>query len=91
MNVWSTRAQGHSLVVDDSRNEGQDEPARPARLGVTVAVLHMLPQQPSILFVHAHRLLQLVRLTPTVVQGSVEVLNLPQAVAPELQRIRAEP
>ena len=46
-------------------DEGQDEAAAAAHFAVVGAVLHMLPQQPGILLVHADRLLNQHRLTCT--------------------------
>ena len=44
------------FVVDDGRDEADDEAARAARLGVARAVVHVLPQQARVLLVQAHRL-----------------------------------
>ena len=46
-------------------DEGQNEAAAAAHFAMVGAVLHMLPQQPGVLLVHAHRLLDQHRLTCT--------------------------
>ena len=51
------------LVVDDGGHKGEDEAAAAAHFRMAVAVLHVLPQDPRILLVQAHRLLDLPRLT----------------------------
>ena len=77
------------LVVDHGGDEGDHEPARAPSLVVPVAVLHVLPQHAHVLLVHADRLLGDVRLASRVAEHRVEIADVPEAVAPELQRIRA--
>ena len=56
----------NAMAVETHRgDEGQDEAAAAAHFAVIGAVLHVLPQQPSILLVHAHCLLNQHRLTCT--------------------------
>lgn len=52
-----------ALVVDDCAGEGEDEAAGAAALGVSGAVLHVLPEHADVLLVQAHRLLHLPRVT----------------------------
>ena len=58
---------GHYAAAMETHrgDEGQDEAAAAAHFAVVGAVLHMLPQQPSILLVHADRLLNQHRLACT--------------------------
>src|SRR5215212_1119554 len=78
------------LVVRDGRVEGDDEAARAAYFGACYLV-HVLPQDSVVFLVDADGVLYDVRLALRVVEGGVEVRDLPEAVAPELQRGRHEP
>ena len=77
------------LVVDHGGDEGDHEPASAPSLVVPVAVLHVLPQHAHVLLVHADRLLGDVRRTLRVAEHRIEVADVTEAVAPELQRIGA--
>ena len=73
------------LVVRDGRVERDDEPAHPPRLRAG-ALVDVLPQHPVVLLVDADRVLDRVRLAARVVQDRVEVGDLAEAVAAELER-----
>lgn len=51
-----------SLVVDHSACEGKDKPPGPAALCVSIPVLHVLPEQSSVLLMEANRFFDLIRL-----------------------------
>ena len=65
LNSHQSRDDEAAAVEMYRGDEGQDEAAAAAHFAVIGAVLHMLPQQPSILLVHADRLLNQHRLTCT--------------------------
>ena len=73
------------LVVGHGRVHGDHEPAHPPHLGPVVGV-DVLPQHEVVLLVHADRVGDLVRLAGGVRQYCVEVADLAEAVAAELQR-----
>ena len=77
------------LVVGDGDVDGDHEPARAADLGA-LDVVDVLPQHAVVLLVDADRVRDHVRLAGRVVQDGVEVADLAQAVAAELERLRHE-
>ena len=77
------------LVVHHRGDERDHEPAGSASLVVPVAVLHVFPQHPHVLLVHANRLLDDVRLALRVAKRRVEVTDAAEAIAPQLQRVCA--
>eukprot|EP00951_Prasinocladus_malaysianus_P005026 scaffold35711_cov34-Prasinocladus_malaysianus.AAC.2 len=79
------------LVVDHRGNEAQDQHTRPAGLGMAVAVLHVLPQDPVVLLVHTDCFLHSKRLAIRVVEHPVKVMDVSEAVAAQLQRVGTEP
>jgi hypothetical protein len=64
--------------------EGDDQPAHPAHFGTGLGI-DVLPQHAVVLLVHADRARDVVRLARRVVQGGVQVADLAQAVAAELE------
>ena len=81
------------LVVADGRHRVDDEPPPATRLDVPGRVVGVLPQQPRVLLVQADRVGDPPRRAGMVGQVGVEVGDLAEAVAPELERVqaRAEP
>ena len=77
------------LVVGHGGVEGDDHPPRPADLRAGLLV-DVLPQHAVVLLVQADGVRDRVRLGPAVVQDGVDVGDVAQAVAPELQRRRHE-
>ena len=78
------------LVVRDGDVEGEHEPARPAHLGSDLGV-DVLPEDGVVLLVDADRLRDPVGLAARVVHDRVEVGDLAEAVAAELERRGHEP
>src|SRR5215472_1205872 len=75
------------LVVTDGGNRGKHQPARAPDLRLVGPKVGVLPEDPVVLFVHADRVLDRLRLAVVVVDDGVEVMDLPQAVAAELQTV----
>jgi len=73
------------LVVGHCDVRRDHQPARAAHLGPCLGV-DVLPQDRVVLLVQADRIRDRVRLAPGVVQHRVEVDDLAEAVAAELQR-----
>ena len=78
------------LVVRHGRVEGEDQPPAPAHLRPGDLV-HVLPEDGVVLLVDADGVLDGVGLAGGVVEDRVEVGDLAQAVAAQLQRGRHEP
>lgn len=69
------------LVIHHRRQKADDQPPRPPGLRVACSVIHVLPQQPNILFVHANRLPEHHRRPLPVIEDGIEILDRPQAIA----------
>mmetsp|Transcript_29671 Transcript_29671/g.83668 ORF Transcript_29671/g.83668 Transcript_29671/m.83668 type:complete len:223 (-) Transcript_29671:108-776(-) len=78
------------LVVDHRGNGAQHKLAGPPGFSVAVAVLEVLPQDAVVDLMHADSLLDGEGLALRVVQHSVEVVDVAQAVAAELKGVSAE-
>ena len=78
------------LVVADGEKGTHHQPPRATNLGVEVrggVDIHMLPQHPVVLLVDAHRVLDRDGL-PIMGHGvDIQVANLPQTVAAQLERV----
>ncbi len=78
------------LVVGHRRTEGHDQPPGPPYLRAGLFI-DVLPQDRVVLLVDADRVGDVVGLTATVVQDGVQVGDVTEAVAAELQRLGHEP
>jgi hypothetical protein len=54
---------------------------------VSIAILDMLPQDPIVLFVHTHGLLDQSWLSMNIIQDSIKVVNVPKAIAAQLETV----
>ncbi|SKT98080.1 Uncharacterised protein [Mycobacteroides abscessus subsp. abscessus] len=75
---------GEVFVVGDGYMERHGKPAHPAYLGAVIMV-DVFPQDSVVLFVDADRVLDGVWLTLAVVQHGIQIPDLAQAVAAQLQ------
>ncbi len=75
------------LVVSDGRDGAHDQTPRATHLAPTRHHVHVLPEDPVVLLVHADGVGARVRLAPFVGVHVVEVEDLAQAVATERQRV----
>src|ERR1700722_13993562 len=75
------------LVVADVDDTADHHPAHAADFGVAGAEVGMLPGDAMVLFVQADGVLHRERVAVVVVDDAVQVDDLAQAVAPELQRV----
>ena len=79
------------LVIARRDDERDDQPAAAAGLGRVQRGVEMLPQQAGVLLVQADRLPDRVRLAVRADEVDIEVADLPEAVAAELERVRHDP
>ena len=79
------------VVVADRRDEADHEPARAPHLGLAGAEVPVLPEQAGVLLVQADRVRERDRLARAVADDGVEVVDQPEAVAAELERVRERP
>ena len=79
------------LVVPDGDDRGDHQPATAADLDGLGAEVGVLPRDPGVLLVHADRVGDDDGLAVLVVDDPVEVVDVPDAVAPEGQRVREPP
>ena len=79
------------LVVADRGEAGDDQPPGAAHLHLLGPEVGVLPADPEVLLVHADRVRDGQRLTVLVVGDGVEVVDLAQAVAAQLQRVQQQP
>jgi hypothetical protein len=75
------------LVVGHRRDEGDDQPAGAADLGLVEAEVVVLPGDGVVLLVHAHGVADGQRVAVAVADHAVEVADLPEAVTAEAQRV----
>mmetsp|Transcript_4506 Transcript_4506/g.18110 ORF Transcript_4506/g.18110 Transcript_4506/m.18110 type:complete len:401 (+) Transcript_4506:782-1984(+) len=79
------------LVIHHGGDARDHQPARAARLRVAGPVLDVLPHESDVLLVHAYGLLHFVGLAAGVRERGVEVPYVTQAIAAQLERVRAVP
>ena len=75
------------LVVADGGDERDDEPARAPHLRASPAPVDVLPQDARVLLVHADGVRERHGAAAAVVDHRVEIADLAQAVAADLERI----
>src|SRR5205823_2654342 len=76
------------VVVPDRRDRRDDKASGTAHFGVAVAKVPVLPEGPVVLFVDADRVADDDGLTRAVADGRVQVADLAEAIAAELERVR---
>ena len=79
------------LVVPDGGDRRDHHPARASDLASGGAPIQVLPQEPVVLLVHADRVLQGRDLAARVRERHVEIADLAQAIAPQLEGVRHRP
>src|SRR3954454_21460712 len=79
------------LVVADGDDRRDDEPTQPPHLHLLRAEVGVLPRDACVLLVHADRVLDRDGVAVLIVDDAVEVLDVPDAVASERQRVRQPP
>jgi hypothetical protein len=79
------------LVVADGGHEREHEPAAAPHLGLAGTPVDVLPQQRGVLLVQADGVAENLGLAGGVDEHGVEVTNLAEAVAPELERVGEHP
>ena len=75
------------VVIADRRDEADHETARAPHLGVAGAEVPVLPEQPGVLLVQADRIGERDGLAGSVAHDGVEVVDQPEAVAAERERV----
>ena len=75
------------VIVADRRDRRDHEPPRAAHLGLAGAKVPVLPQHPVVFLVQADRVPDHDRLADAVAHRGVEVADLTEAVAAELERV----
>ena len=79
------------LVVADCRDEGDHQASGAAHLGLASAPVGVLPEDAEVLLVQADGVGNLDGFTTAVVQHSVEVVDLAQAVTAQRERVGQRP
>ena len=74
-------------IVADGRDRRDNQPAGSHGAHLAGPRVRMLPEQAEILLVHADRVLYLARFAPPVVGADVEIVDMAQAIATELEGI----
>jgi len=75
------------VVVPDRGDEADHQPELPPRLGHVEPQVAVLPEEPEVLLVHADRVADHLRVAHLVGQRGVEVVDLAQTVAAELEAV----